>query len=235
MFNIKNPKIKYKSNYSEYEDIVQPSKNNIPEWYKKILPDAKNELRLGQLKQQSVKRCMPFLDSLSLGYIIKSPGDIWVEQMPEGTIVEWTIDGPPLIRDRDLDLNKDIPIPLGCDKTHFTWSFPLSLQIPKGYSALITHPLNRYDLPFITLSGVIDGGDFVMGAGGNVPFFMSKTFTGLIPQGTPIAQIIPFKTESWDSEKSDILIELSEIQRKKSFAVFSGWYKKTFWQKKTYN
>lgn len=235
MFNIKNPRIKYKSIYPEYENIVQPTKTNIPEWYKKILPHTVDEIKLGKIKQHSVKKCMPFLDSLSLGYVVKTPGDILVQQMPEGTVVEWSIEGPPLIKDRDPALNKDIPIPMGCGKTHFTWSLPASLQLPKGYSALITHPLNRYDLPFITLSGVIDGGDFVMGASGNVPFFMSNTFSGIIPQGTPIVQIIPFKNESWDSEKIDNLLDLSELQRRESFAVFSGWYKKAFWQKKTYN
>jgi hypothetical protein len=235
MFNIKTSKIKYKSVYPEYENVVQPTKNNIPEWYKKISPHSADKIRLGRIKEHSVKKCIPFLDSLNLGYVVTTPGDIFVEQMPEGVVVEWTIEGPLLIKSRAAGLNQDIPVPMGCDKTHFLWSLPTSFQIPKGYSALITHPLNRHDLPFITLSGVIDGGDFIMHPGGNLPFFMSNTFRGVIPKGTPIAQIIPFKTENWNLEKTDSLLDLAEISRKQSNAVFSEWYKKTFWQKKTYN
>jgi len=28
--------------------------------------------------------------------------------------------------------------------------------MPAGYSLLITHPFNRHDLPFVTLTGLVD-------------------------------------------------------------------------------
>jgi hypothetical protein len=35
---------------------------------------------------------------------------------------------------------------------------------------------------------------------GNIPFFIKEGFSGVIPKGTPIAQVIPFKRESWTSK-----------------------------------
>ena len=61
---------------------------------------------------------------------------------------------------------------------------------------MITHPLNRNDLPFITISGIVDG-NFAISADGNVPFYIKNNFEGIIPQGTPIAQLIPFYRQNW--------------------------------------
>jgi hypothetical protein len=53
-------------------------------------------------------------------------------------------------------------------------------------------------LPFFTLSGVTDtdtwGGSDVLN------FALKKDFEGVIPAGTPIVQIIPFRRETWDFE-----------------------------------
>ena len=37
-------------------------------------------------------------------------------------------------------------------KFHNLWS----IEAPEGYSLLFTHPVNRFDLPFTTLSGLVD-------------------------------------------------------------------------------
>jgi len=33
-----------------------------------------------------------------------------------------------------------------------------------------------------------------------MPFFIVKGFTGVLPAGTPYAQILPFKRENWEAE-----------------------------------
>ena len=99
---------------------------------------------------------------------------------------------------------------------------------------LVTHPINRFDLPFQTLSAVIDGG-FTVAGDSNIPFFLKKGFVGVIPQGTPIAQVIPFKQGSWNSELESGLLQEGKLIGQRSHAVLYGWYKKTFWTKKQYN
>jgi hypothetical protein len=111
------------------------------------------------------------------------------------------------------------------------WKLNVSFVVPDGYSMLIMHPLNRHDLPFTTISGVIDGG-FVSPPSGQVPFFIKKNFEGVIKQGTPIIQIIPFLQQNWDSEIENGLTEKG-YQNKHAHKIY-GWYKDTFWKKKKY-
>ena len=52
-----------------------PSKKVIPEWYKKI-----ETLHNRDASQPSVKKCMPFLDALSMGYTISTGWDIHIKK-----------------------------------------------------------------------------------------------------------------------------------------------------------
>jgi hypothetical protein len=49
------------------EDQPIPIKLNIPEWFKKLSHTVENK---------TVKGCMPFLDSLTSGYLLKIPQDL---------------------------------------------------------------------------------------------------------------------------------------------------------------
>jgi len=70
--------------------------------------------------------------------------------------------------------------------------------------------------------------------GGNVPFFFSKDFEGIIPMGTPIAQIIPFKRDDW---KSEIINDEVNYQSKifNIGRVLNGAYRKKSWKKKKFD
>mgnify|MGYP000079237726 FL=1 len=69
---------------------------------------------------------------------------------------------------------------------------------------------------------------------GNVPFFLKEGFYGLIPEGTPYAQVIPVKRKLWkmihSPENVDIVIQQSaKIHGEKAY------YKKKAWIRKEYN
>jgi hypothetical protein len=52
-----------------------------------------------------------------------------------------------------------------------------------------THPVNREDLPFRTISGLVDADRFHDG-GINFPAIWTRPeFSGLLPAGTPVAQV----------------------------------------------
>jgi len=89
-------------------------------------------------------------------------------------------------------------VPWGYDAFHFAWYGEWAVELPKGYSALYIQPMNRYELPFETTSGIIDSDK--VNLFGTVPFFIAKDFEGTLPKGTPFLQIIPFKRENWKSE-----------------------------------
>jgi hypothetical protein len=68
----------------------------------------------------------------------------------------------------------------------------------------------------------------------NLPFLLKDNFEGLIPKGTPIAQIIPIKRDNWNSEVKDYNKNASfDIDMIKSIVERS--YKKTIWKKKNYD
>ena len=58
--------IAHKDYFDLKEDYPTPIKLNIPEWYKKL----EHSLEL-----QTVKGCMPFLDTLTTGYLLRVPQD----------------------------------------------------------------------------------------------------------------------------------------------------------------
>ena len=67
----KNIKFKALQSYIDNnKDVLPiPSKVNIPEWYKKLLHHN---------TKLTVKGCMPFLDTLTAGYILKMPVDYYL-------------------------------------------------------------------------------------------------------------------------------------------------------------
>jgi len=214
--------------------IPEPSKKFIPEWYSKI----KHEYtkcpvisEIGKLQNTDLKMCMPFYDSLTSGYIQSTWTDIYIHNV-DGE-VKYSYSSSP----QQMSLRKTKSVPHFNKEYYdleFVWLTPWSPKVPKGYSLLITHPLNRFDLPFTTLSGIIDSDLFYHSKHGNHPFFIKAGFEGLIPAGTPMFQIIPIKRESWVSTKGSYDLEAKHRTWKNS-TKFWGFYKNNFWQKKDYN
>lgn len=229
----KKPILQYESAISVYPNIITPAKNHIPEWYKNIPRWENNEMfKVGKGFRHTVKHCMPFLDSLTTGYMIVLPNDLYVKNDNGEPFISWQgAEFPPSSRDNIADLNL---VPAGHSPLEFVWHTGVANTIPLGYSLLFTHPINRHDLPFTTLSGIVDGG-LVMGPRGNIPFYVKDGFEGIIPQGTPIAQLIPFRQEDWSSKIKNGLVQEAEEHDKKTNSLIFGWYKKTFWTRKKYN
>ena len=213
-----------------------PAKKYIPEWYKQSpmwVDQNGNSQKMGHSSKKSIKTCMPFLDSLTSGYILETWCDIHVSKSLLNNIeLKW---GTKLIEPlefRGSSTSNLMPVPLGCNPDHFVWKVPFGIRTPPGYSVLWTHPLNRFDLPFVTLSGIMDTDQG--NHGGNLPVFFSDNFEGIIPVGTPIAQIIPFKRDSWDSKVVEDELEYKRLEYEVS-KYFIGGYKKLRWKKKKFD
>jgi hypothetical protein len=210
---------------------IEPIKNIIPDFYKNSEP-IPNYKKIKELPlRPNFKYCNTFLDSFTTGYYIPLVADIAVKQTDNGPIISWSDPQLQIVSERNRADNPTLPTPIGCSSNHFVWQTQHVFEIPKGYSALLTHPLNRHDLPFVTLSGIVD--DFVLHKGA-IPVYFSSTFEGLIPKGTPILQIILFKTENWKSEIDVDIIKISTQNEFNSSSNSIGWYKKNIWKKKTY-
>jgi hypothetical protein len=221
--------------YAKTEDWIpdlEPIRLSLPEWWKDsdlwVGGSPKIE---GYGSNKGLKACVPFLDSMLYGYTIKLWTDCMVEFKDNNQVITW-MNMPDPINLRNKDTNNKIPVPVGCGPEHFVWNIPYYFKTPNGYSLLITHPFNRNDLPFVGLTGLVDS-DSTMYPG-KYPFFLKNNFQGIIPAGTPIAQVVPIKRDNWKIKENKELIKEGEILKNKSFSLISGFYKKNIHKKKIF-
>jgi hypothetical protein len=148
---------------------------------------------------------------------------------------------PGFLVDERVDrmVQSTLPVPAGCQPNKMTWSLPVGWKTPRGWSTLVTHPINRFDLPFETIGGIVDSDRY--GSGGNLPFYLKKDWQGILEAGTPIAQIIPFKRESWthsiNNREADDSFKIYNWMKKNNNQNHDrtpGFYRDVVWSKKEY-
>jgi hypothetical protein len=229
------PKITFHSNrpYNKNNDPLgpTPAKKNVPQWFSESsrywFPEEKDTL--------SFKACPALVDVFVSGYMLRTPCDIYMTKDSSGLTIQVTEPGYEDFCGSRPDM-VGFPKPNGFDK-HFHWYPNWMPGLEQGYSALYTQPMNRFDLPFITISGIIDNDK--MNTPGLMPFFLKEGFEGLIPKGTPFVQIFPFKREEWDSEEK--MYSLEEIHERHNYQANmfrvpeGGAYKKKIWSRKRYD
>jgi hypothetical protein len=225
----KKPIIKFASSSKVYFEILKKSSATVPDWYKDAEKWFGGKIDISA-SNPTFKLCAPFLESMISGYTMILPTDIIVKQTEFGPNISWRGD-EEIVSIRDHTKSGGLPTPSGYHNNHFTWKNFACFNVPKGYSYLFTHPLNHLELPFFTLSGIVDG-DFTSSPQANLPFFLKNNFEGIIEQGTPVAQIIPFKNEEWSMVYDEKMIDEGEKNYHKSNSLISGWYKKQYWRKK---
>jgi len=216
----------------------KPASSYIPEWYKCVPKFEDNKFKVNVLPDGStianatMKSCIPFLDSFTTGYIQETWCDILIEKVDHEHISYKYSGSPEIITIREKLSSKNI-IDDNFYQIEFVWQQPWTPRLPSGWSMLYTHPLNRNDLPFESLSGIIDNDVFYSERKGNYPFFIKKDFEGLIPAGTPMFQMIPFKRENWETKLNQHKDEHKWMAGRITRYFYDG-YKKIFWKKKIY-
>lgn len=212
----------------------KPAKLYLPKWYRDIqpVPEHKKKYDNGDLTKHSVKNCMPFLDSMVSGYIQETWCDIHIGPDDNGNIrYNYPMD-PEIISARDSQAH----VPDGFMPIEFTWRQPYGVETPEGWSVIMTHPFNHTQLPYMTLTGIVDSDLYFREPfPNNFPFFLRNGFNGIIPAGSPMFQIIPFKRAEWTHE----VTEYDEKANKRGYApvrkAFQYGYRKAFWQRKSFS
>jgi hypothetical protein len=211
-----------------------PASKSIPEWYRKMpkyIAGETYELFDG-FANQTVKQCTPFLDSMMVGYTYTLNQDVYVSWDHNGDVFFTTKSQRKMTERHIKEQSIGIPIPNEYHNQVMKWINYFTQKTPKGYSLLYTHPLNRFDLPFYTLSGFVDTDTHEIAT--HFPFLIKKGWTGIIEAGTPLVQFIPIKRESWESEKT-LLDRLSvSAKYERQTITAQGSYKKRFWHRKSY-
>ena len=209
--------IKFFTDAHLMDGIPKPVKANkhLPSYFKALPPQSTSHPSSG-----TVKRCVPFLEACSMGYIIP----MWADMFVTAKDGDLNFDFPPnYIPQEDftgrtgaafsfhsIDQIKDHPLQNKkygehtC-KLHNPWI----IETSEGVSCLFTSPLNHMETRLKILDGVVETDRYYhqinfpfLWTGGEGEFF--------IPQGTPLVQVIPFqRTEcevgygQVDSERRD--------------------------------
>jgi hypothetical protein len=211
----------------------KPAVAKIPSWFKKMprYPDGKfASSGLANIKQ-TVKACSPFLDAFSMGYVISLEADVLVKRVADTHQFEWLIGGTLISLHSQYQVAPD-QIPAGFSTIPYKFENQYIIKTPKGYSSLIMHPLNRTDLPFITMAGVVDTDNYDLQI--NFPFLLRDDFEGILEAGTPIAQVIPIKRETWGHKILGLDLERAKIAYSKVKHKIVNGYKSQFWNRKDY-
>ena len=211
----------------------KPAKAFVPDWYKntKSYIGKKNVFINGT--STTIKKCVPVSDILTAGYIIPTWSDVWIKKEEDKTIIisnneTMKIDAHPkeqLLMYPNLK-NREVA---------YKFLNPWSIKTPKGYSCFFVDPFHNPNPYFEILGGIVDTDTYYSPT--NFPFFLkSDDFEGLIPAGTPIAQVIPFKRQTWKMDFGNRNDELNamKIGAELKTSYFNS-YLNRFWNKKEFS
>jgi hypothetical protein len=176
-----------------------PATLGLPDWLKAMPAQAINAI--GQQETPTVKRCPPFVDAMTSGFLIPLICDVrvengefvWDNELPPGGEVSFLrspigfhdssqVTGTPLFEPGRFMI-----------KFNNLWT----IEAPDGYALFFTHPVNRFDLPFTTLSGLVDCDRYHDNWINFPAHWHDMNFSGVLPRGTPVAQCLPVKREKW--------------------------------------
>lgn len=218
-----DPTIEFVTEPELYGAIPEPIPANraLPDWYKNLAQYVSNEEgevttnTKTEIKASSVKRCAPFMEAMTMGWIIPLAAEVHIKGVAgDDNIVHYNWNfNKELISSHNIAQVGGDEFPLSdwpVLKFHNYWN----IKISDGYSALITSPMNRPGQPFTPFSGVVDVDNYFNEI--NAPFMWTGgEFEGFLKEGTPIVQVIPFKRESLVSDGTVRSMTDDEVLEKK--------------------
>lgn len=232
---------------TKYVNKPTKSSSAVPDWFKKTPRFQDNDKEMVADKgtgyhNLTVRHCMPFLDAMTSGYFLTTWTDIHIFRKDGNPIISYG-DNEKIIEfgygqvQYQKYFQSHIATMPGFDSFSYAWSTYWRIKTPEGVSCLFTHPLNRTDLPFFTLSGITDTDNW---HGSDVlNFALKENFEGTIPKGTPYVQIIPFYRNEWSHEVLDApnlehKIERDKVNDQRYSETKSGYYRDNLWNKKVF-
>lgn len=179
--------------FDDWDSIPNPvpATKMVPEWFKKTKNLA------GPIETMpTIKKCPPFLDAITSGYIINFCSPLTVEYKGNG-LVSKTGPGSMFMSSHAVGQFEEAPWK---DKPVLKFGSPWIIETPPGWSCFFTHPLNVPTDIYQSLSGIVDTDTYRVPV--NFPFVLN------LPKGekyefttqTPMVQVIPFKRQEWEME-----------------------------------
>lgn len=203
-----------------------PAVRVLPSWFKKLPGVAKAEVTALN-DGLTVKRCSPFLDALSAGWILPLAATVRLEIRDSGTAVTggWNTDLEMVSPHGAGQVAGNPYEPRPPMKFHNHWT----IRTAKGWSCLFLPPLNRPDPVVQVFAGVVDTDTYT--APINFPFVATApdgVYT--LEKGAPLVQVIPFRRADV-AIRGEVRAETpaereARIRIMRSTQTGAGWYRR---------
>jgi hypothetical protein len=175
-----------------------PAKDGLPEWLR-TMPGEALVAELGA-EIRTLKHCPPLIDAMRAGFLMPLAADV---RVADGAF-SWDWDPPP------TELGRTTRSPLSFHHAEQATGSPLhdpsqlfikfnsfwTIALEPGWLLLAMHPANRPDLPFETLTGLIDADLYGDGLIHFPARWRDPDFAGVLPRGTPVAQCVAVRREA---------------------------------------
>jgi len=213
-----------------------PAGKVIPDWYKNTPVEVPEISEYTKPHTPTVKRCIPVLDYLTSGYIIRATYEVQIKKfVDEDKFNSFDY----RCRNTDIHIGKhpwhQAHFEINGEKSHYLKvNQPWKIKTPPGYSCLFYDPYYEMRSTFSLFPGIVDT-DFHDEPVGLVGMVKESEFT--IKPGDPLVVVFPFKREDW---KMNVVPSTQEKEwADSSFkyrlnTCWSGIYQKLFHQKKSY-
>ena len=209
-----------------------PGVKNVPDWYINTSEYRNDSGRTfgDDGTPHTIKKCVPVFDAITAGYILYTQVDVQVTQ----------VEGVPYYRWASQNAIEFHPIeqaplhPRYNGAAYPKWQNPYAIKTPPGYSSLFLSPLHNPNQIFTIFEGLVDTDKYTIPV--NFPFILNNVkWEGIIKAGTPMAQVIPVKRDSWKhkigTEKDRMEQDMFVMKLK---TILFNSYKKQFWSRKEY-
>jgi hypothetical protein len=197
-----------------------PAPRAVPDWLKDM-PMDRGDIR-------TIKRCAPFLEAMTAGYIIPYPSAVSIHVAADGRYrMECQF---PMVETHTPAEYQGTPFER---RVVMKFLQPWLVRTPPGYSTLFVAPLNQFNPPFLPISGVVETDTYYdpvnIPSLCNVPLGQSAS----VERGAPMVQVIPFKRDTWDSSVAQ-WDEALRQQWRDTHQANPHAYKENYWVKKSF-
>ena len=211
------------------EFAPRPAKDMTPEWWKKLSASwMEPESILDKRRSQTVKRCVPMLDMVTSGYLLVTPSDVHISMRDGVQYHEWP--DQEIIQIHATNQVGEHPSAEGRSGIP-KWIQPWAIMTPRGYSCLFMTPAH-HPVPFRIFEAIVDTDRYHEAV--TLPFTTVEGFTGTIPAGTPMAQVIPFRRDQF-THRITTDSRPTALTKRLVFASFIGGYRDRFWSRKQFD
>ncbi len=173
------------------------ARSALPEWLRKMPASAHSDTHGHDVR--TLKHCPPFIDAMMHGFVVPLPCDVHVAKGE----LSWDWRLPPLSVEGHTrsPISFHVPAQLTGTPMHEATQVAVkfnafwTIELEPGWALFATHPVNRHELPFRTVTGLVDSDRFH-----DVGIFFPAIWTdpdysGTLVRGTPVAQCFPVPRE----------------------------------------